>query len=152
MRYDSLYWTPVEKALLTKASNFKELHEIARRIILRMPAPRGQVCGPISTGGKGSIKENLKEFEKAISYLEEQGQIVFNQLPFEDPMDRILRVGQGTPTDTLLNEFYLPIFEARLVSTLFFLDNWQTSAGATWEHEQARRLKLEIVYLPELLA
>ena len=44
------------------------------------------VCGPITTGGRGSRDENLKVFSRAIAKLSADGLLVFSQMPFEDSM------------------------------------------------------------------
>lgn len=45
---------------------------------------------------------------------------------------------------------YLPIFESGHVSRLYFIHGWQSSRGANWEHQQAERLGIEVVYLEPL--
>jgi len=51
---------------LEKALTYKDLFIIAEKVLKKMPPPVGQVCGPISTGGVGSIEGNLRQLEKAI--------------------------------------------------------------------------------------
>jgi len=52
--------------------------------------------------------------------------------------------------ELLLTDFYLPIFESRLVHKLYFLPDWESSTGASWEHKQAIRIGLEIEYIKNL--
>lgn len=142
------HWTDENHKDLLKSSTYKELLSIALDVLGRMPQPIGQVCGPISTGGAGSIEENLKAFDNTIRKLQESGHNVFNQMPFEEPMQIIKesRESEGYD-DSLLEDFYLPIFESGLVHRLFFMPDWQSSYGAKWEHQQGKKLGLEIVYL-----
>lgn len=127
---------------------YRDLYVIAVTVLERMPRPRAQICGPISTGGAGSVEENLYRFEVAIEKLLKEKIVVFDQLPFEMPIRKIrqLKNKKGYDTD-LLEDFYLPIFESKLVDTLYFLPDWRSSTGAMWEHEQARRLGFDVVYL-----
>lgn len=141
------YWKPEDMEALEQAQSFGELSKIAMRILNRMPQPVGQVCGPISTGNK-SIEENLKVFNETVQQLVDEGKTIFDQIPFEDYIFRLLETGKGSrEKDQLLNEFYLPLFESGLVKTFYFIPGWKSSHGATWEHEQAKRLGIEIVYL-----
>lgn len=140
-------WTPHDEVRLRKAATYRELSRIALTILRRMNKPIGQVCGPISTGGTGSVHGNLERFQAAIRRLSAAGFNIFDQMPFEPPMWRINRTPYCRGSMHLLEEFYLPIFKSGLISTLFFLNSWETSVGASWEHEQAIRLNLKIVYL-----
>lgn len=147
------YWTQEDRDALDLAGSYGDLFAIAERILHRIPRPRGQMCGPITTGGAGSVEANLKRFEIAFEHAMEQGIEIFDQLPFELSMQRIKAIVEPSSEYPvrLLSEFYGPIFENKLVDTLFFLPDWQTSRGASWEHEQATRVGLEVVYLPENL-
>ena len=49
----------------------------------------------------------------------------------------------------LLEEFFLPVFESGLVHTFYMLPDWESSTGASWEHVQAQRLSIDIVYLTD---
>ena len=140
------YWTQDDLELLERVSSYREMRDIAFRVLQRIPRPTTQVCGPISTGGAGSIEKNVARLGKAIDHLHKNGHNIFNQLPFEDSMQRVRRIEGGSYSVTLLEEFYLPIFESTFIQTLYFLPDWQSSRGATWEHDQAERLGLQIVY------
>ena len=62
-KIDSLkYWKFHNMLELKSAGNYSDLREIALDVLQRMPQPVGEVCGPISSGGKGSIEENMKYF------------------------------------------------------------------------------------------
>ncbi|MFH0831238.1 MAG: DUF4406 domain-containing protein [Parcubacteria group bacterium] len=111
-----------------------------------MPPHVGMICGPITTGGLGSIKANLQIFNETIDDLVSRGVNLFDQIPFEEHFARIKAQGNGYDT-RLLNEFYLTLFESGQITRLHMIPGWQSSGGATWEHAQAQRLKIEIVYL-----
>lgn len=142
------YWKDDHYKELEKVKTFKEMLKIAFDILESMPKPITQVCGPISTGGKGSIEENLKMFPKAAEWLSRKGYNVFSQTPFESPIERVKHNYSGYPY-ALLEEFYQPIFESKMINTFAFLPGWQLSTGAKWEHEQAEKLGIKILYLPE---
>lgn len=142
------YWKPADTAALETANSFAELSEIALRVLKRMPKPVGQVCGPISSGGLGSIPANLKRFDETIERLIRDGNSIFDQVPFEDCLFRLKGKDQGLSSkNRLLTEFYLPLFESGLVDTFYFIPGWESSQGAKWEHAQAKRLGITIVYL-----
>ncbi len=147
-----LNWKQPHLELLDKAENFSELKDIAIEVVKAMPQPIGQVCGPISTGGLGSIEENLKMMDKTILKLNDQQKNIFNQSPFEIPMQS-MKTKLGTSlieaNQKLLDDFYLPIFESGHIKTLYFISGWESSHGARWEHEKAKELGIDIVYLPE---
>lgn len=142
------YWEREHFDRLETSLTYKELFVVAKDVLQRMPPPVAQVCGPISTGGAGSVEKNLKRFEEAIAILQQQSIEIFNQVPFEIPMQQIKSAREfDSYDDTLLNDFYLLIFESKLVHKLYFLPDWESSVGAKWEHEQALRLGLSIEYM-----
>lgn len=151
LRYDldMNYWQDHHRERISKAENYKELFLIAENILRAIPPPVGQVCGPISTGGVGSVEIHVQRFETAINHLLGRGINMFNQIPFQREMFRILskREADQGYDHSLLNDFYLPIFESGLVHTLYFLPDWESSTGARWEHQQANRLKINVEYL-----
>ena len=141
------YFTEKDLHGLTLAGNFRDLSKIALEIIKRMPQPVVQVCGPMTTGGKGTLEENLAVFGETIKTLTERGEYVFNQMPFESPMQRMKTEDWYKGGSQILDGFYLPIFESGFIKTLYFIEGWEESVGASWEHEQALRLGIGIVYL-----
>lgn len=140
------WWMPEDRHDIEHAGTFTDLGAIALRIVARMPQPLGQVCGPISTGGAGSIEANLRRFRETIESLTRAGENIFDQMPFEEPMFEIRKRTGGA---TLLEDFYGPLFRSGLIRKLFFVPQWHTSVGANWEREQAMRLRIEIVDLDE---
>lgn len=149
------YYTEEDYKAIEAADICSELVPIAINILQRM-CNAGcddikQVCGPISTGGKGSVLENIAEIDKVICEFVEQGHQIFNQMPFEGAMERVHKeweaAGNTTYCQPILDEFYLPIFESGMVKNMVFLNDWQSSKGARWEHDQAMRLGINITYL-----
>ena len=136
------YWTEKHYQALHKAKTFPELLVIAYEILDSISVPVGLVSGPISTGGLGSIAENLKVFEEAITTLENKGEHVFNQLPFEDKFLEMSQSYKGYFTP-ILEEFFLPIFKSGKIAKIWFMPGWKTSTGAKWEYEQADKLGIE---------
>jgi len=142
------FWLPYHHARVMVAPNFESLASVGLDILKDMPKPTIQVCGSLSSGGR-SIEENIKIFQLAIEHLC-WNYYVFNQLPFEAKMQRMIgdRTKSGYPYD-LLEQFYLPIFKSGRIEILFFLRGWEKSIGANWEHEKATFLKIPIRYLDE---
>ena len=60
------YWTKEDWENLEKVESTGDLYVIAQNIISKMPKPFVQVCGPIATGGLGSIEANLNTFNETI--------------------------------------------------------------------------------------
>ncbi len=104
---------------LLSAASYQEVSQIALRVLVwwcaEFPGKKvGMVCGPISTGGLGSIPANLERFHLAITTLTEAGYPIFTQMPYEEALHRIRdqSVGPGVYDNQLLEEFYLPLFES----------------------------------------
>lgn len=148
------YWTKIEDDLLKGAKTFSELTVIAKIILKRMQKekkPIMQVCGPIATGGHGSIEENLKEFEKAIIFLRSTGLVIFDQMPFEGPMQKIKKtMSMGEAHKQIMDDFYLPLMQEGYIARYFFLHNWETSKGSKIEYERAPKYGIAVEVLPEL--
>lgn len=111
------------------------------------------VCGSISTGGK-SVEENLSNFDKTIQSISDCGFQIFDQMPWEKKIGYFHEEFYETHQRSeyywdILLVFYQPIFSSGKIKKAFFLPNWQSSTGATWEHEQCKKYGIEIVYIPE---
>lgn len=142
------YWDKEDLEAVKNAKDFKELYTIAARVLSKMPKPIVQVCGPIGTGGLGNVEDNLRAFDETIKLLQTEGLNVFDQMPFEWPMQVLkFKLKKDVYPEDILNDFYLPIFESGMISEFYFMPNWQTSKGANWEHDQAERLGIKINYL-----
>lgn len=142
------YWMEEDWKDLDAADSYADMYAVAERVFSRMPQNLSQVCGPIGTGGLGSIEANLHAFNEEVKKLQEQGIHVFDQMPFESPMQKLKKILKpGEYAEAILTDFYLPIFNNTQVTTFYFMPNWQTSKGAQWEHELAKQLGKEIKYL-----
>ncbi|MCM2339106.1 MAG: DUF4406 domain-containing protein [Burkholderiales bacterium] len=143
------YWTKEDWENLEKVESAGDLYIIAQDVISRMPKPFVQVCGPIATGGLGSLDANLNLFNETIKELQNEGLSVFDQMPFEDSMQRLKKkiTSKSEVVTTILTDFYYPIFESGLISAFYFIPGWETSFGAKCEHEKAKELGIKIVYL-----
>jgi hypothetical protein len=141
------FFTPNDHAEIATADTYEALRDIALHVLHAMPARVSMVCGPISTGGLGSLEKNLSRFNHAISLLVSCNVNVFTQMPFEEAIRQIR--GSGLPYEnglSLLETFYLPIFSSGRVARLCFLPDWESSLGTTWEHERGKELRLEHTY------
>ena len=142
------YWTDEDIEAVKNAKDFKELYIIADKILKVMPQPIVQVCGPIGTGGLGSVESNLEAFDQTIRSLQAKGLNVFDQMPFEWPMQVLkFKLAKDVYPEDILKDFYLPIFESGFISEFHFMPTWETSHGAKWEHGQAEKLGIKIVYI-----
>lgn len=143
---------PLTKEDMTRINTAETFHDLVvagLMILNRMDSPIIQVCGPISTGGTGSVSKNLKIFSFAINFLEEKGFSVFNQLPFEKTFDKIMRNYKITGYDTpILEEFYKPIFESGKIKEIYFIPGWEQSTGAKWEYSYAKKLGIKTILMP----
>jgi hypothetical protein len=140
--------TPKELEQLERSTSYFELAQIAMAHLANYPRPIVEVCGPITTGGLGSIEKNLEVFSLAVQFLKNQGKTVFDQLPFQNAMVRLKEKYEARDgyTMSILEDFYQPIFESGIIDEMHFLPDWQTSKGATWEHAQAEKLGIKIFY------
>tara|TARA_Y100000310_G_scaffold135369_1_gene134238 strand:+ start:27 stop:494 length:468 start_codon:yes stop_codon:yes gene_type:complete len=143
-----VYWEEQDKSDLAQVQSIADMTAVALRVLKRMPAPVGEVCGPISNGGVGSIAGNLKVFSDTIQRLQQRGHAIFDQMPFEEYVHRIVsdEYNVGTKLD-LLEGFYAPLFESGNLHTLYFIAGWESSNGARWERAKGVELGLTIVDL-----
>lgn len=145
------YWRFHNLLDLKKAENYSDLKEIALDVLQRMPQPIGEVCGPISSGGYGSIEENMKDFNKTIEKLIQRRYSVFNQMPFEIPMQRMKQesgLSKEEANSQLLGQFYYPIFDSGLIKRVYFMHNWKTSHGSRIERQRTIERRISIETLP----
>ena len=147
-------WCPYTKHQLELVQSYWELAEIATvQIIPRMLAkranhPLGQVCGPITTGGLGDRWLNLHRFHSTITALRRDGHHIFTQMPFEPALVRLAEADKKHGrVCQILEGFYLPLFRSGLIRQVFFMPDWATSAGASWERKLVAELGLEIIDL-----
>jgi len=140
------YWEQADYEEMAMAKTFGDLVPISIRIIGRMPQPVVLVSGPISSGGKGSLTENLKVFEDAIITFMKKGYSVFNQLPFEPKLQELSKDYKEYCTP-ILDDIFLPILKSGLIKKMFFIPGWESSVGARWEYNICEKLKIEQVLL-----
>ncbi len=144
------YFSQEQLRAIKRAETFESLSDIALLVLRGMPPGVAMVCGPITTGGSGSVEENLKRFARAIALLDSRGENIFTQLPFEAPMQKIKEnKAYYKGGEHLLKTFYFWLFCSGYVTRLCFLPGWESSYGARWEHDRALAFDLEIKYLKE---
>lgn len=125
----------------------------AKEHIARLSGKAEMVCGPITTGGFKHPGYNVLLFNHAIDLLRIEGRPMFNQIPYEFQLARLGSEWRGENGDRycrpILTEFYQPLFETRLFARAWFLPGWESSTGASWEHELLTNMGCAIQYLPE---
>lgn len=142
------YWTEENFETLEKTQTIQEVLAVAQDVISRMPDDLAQVCGPVTSGGKGSIEENLKFLDSVIDELHEQGVHIFDQMPYEETFQRIAYSKTSDQNhDDILTEFYEPIFRSGKIKTLYFVPGWESSKGSNWEYAKAKELGIEIKHI-----
>jgi len=133
---------------MSMAQSYRDLTPIGMRVLNRIPGEAVMVCGPISSGGVGFMKGNIRVLRAAIMRVAASGECVFTQLPFEGAMQNIKsRLLPESDALSLLELFYRPLFESGMIKRLYFVPSWKSSAGACWEHGVALELGIEIRYL-----
>lgn len=150
------YWTDEERWSSAKIKTFSDLAKLAVRIMKRMPPGIHVVSGPITTGGLGNPKDNMALFKKTTEDLAiEKGLNVLSWIPFEDIIVNILKEWKKANPSTkycmsLLDDFYLPLFESGMITGVHFIYDWDSSMGAKWEHDQCVRLNIARHFLPKV--
>jgi hypothetical protein len=146
------HWTEDEKAALEGVASLEEAADIGISILKRMKAegkPVIQICGPMSTGGAGSIEKNMSRFEAAVDTAVQNGLTVFNQIPFQNAIIRVTDYYEGAPYNTdILEVFYRRMFESGYMDGILLLPDWESSKGAIWERELALKLGMNIEDYP----
>ncbi len=139
---------------IKEAQNYKDLLAVAMDVLNdfyrdNFTKPMAMICGPISTGGKGSRDANLVVFDTVIKRLSAGGLYIFTQMPFERDMKRIYDANPELQGLILLEQFYLPIFKSGYIKMLCFMPGWEKSVGANWEYKQALNLNIPRIYLSD---
>lgn len=138
--------TEADYSALRTVGNFPDLAVIAIGVLGRMKNAGHQIvqiCGPYSTGGLGTKELNAKRFDEAREAAEARGYAVFNQIPFEDAIQRIVatyNLPAGEYCYDILHVFYRTIFESTHITKFLFIPGWESSTGARWERDEAQRL------------
>ena len=141
------YWTKEVELTSNNAKDFKELSVIGINILKNLPNKTILVCGPISTGGLGSIEANLYKLNATVHKFIKNGESVFDQTPFEDVVIKLRKKLNDINGQKTLNDFYLPLFKSGYIKEVRFLPDWKSSKGATWEHNLAKKLGIKITYI-----
>jgi len=136
---------------IERAQTFSDLADVALRVLRQMPRPISMVCGPISTGGSGSVEKNLERFHAVIDALRDERVRIFSQMFFENKLFKMKTWPSYKGGIQLLEEFYRPIFESGFIYRMYFMPNWQTSMGATWERGEAQRLGIRAEYVNDIV-
>lgn len=136
------------------ADSFAKLLEVARPRVKALGSAIEVVCGPISTGGQGSVERNLRAFGAVIDALVGHGRVVFDQRPYEAAIfalrarwrdeDPARKDAYCTP---ILEEFYRPLYVEYPITVAWFLPGWESSRGTCWEHALLRAKGTDIRYL-----
>lgn len=133
----------LQKAL--EADSFETLADVAIENLCEQVAFQGKpccmVCGPMTTGGTGNQAMNFSIITAAIRALEKRGFHVFNQVPYEEALHRLVREWKKDPNNTgycmlILEVFYRKIFASRHIAQGFFIPRWETSTGTLFEHKE----------------
>lgn len=143
------YFTKDVEKMVGNIWTFSELGKLNFELVIKMSKVEkwiGMVSGPISTGGVGHVEGNLEVFQRTIDVLQAEGLPIYDQLPFERHMWRIAKA-KNSSDDELLNEFYAPLLESGIIKRLYFIDGWESSYGATREHEIAISCYIPRIYL-----
>jgi hypothetical protein len=144
-----MLWTPRDVVTYYSVQTIEELGQLGVVIARRMRQPLGQVCGPITSGGSGNVTENIRTINEWVNCLESKGLPIFNQLNFHSAIVRLHREGKLPDMgEQLLNGFFLPLFENRILQKVLFVPNWQGSFGTAWERKKAAEFGIDIIDLP----
>ena len=143
---------------INSAETLEELADIGIDMLKRMNLsgkPIIEICGPITTGGLGSVEKNLALLEKAINFVNTKELQSLNIALFEDAMKRIVSKHPDTYPKVngypvaILESFYRKIFESGYIKKFLFLPGWQSSKGATWERNLAPTLGIKVEEYPK---
>lgn len=149
-----VFQTETRRQALENATTLEEVAQIALCATLEIKAQGHQIvqiCGPISTGGRGGLEANLHFFKLATHVAVKNGFVVFDLPFFQDPIIRVTHYGKeenGAYLWEILELFFEPIFRSGALSKAFFLPGWQSSIGARWEREKLTELGIPIEEYP----
>lgn len=140
------YWESyIDK--INQLQSFADMVALATEVLDSLPGDIAMVSGPISTGGLGSREANLKNLDETVQRLLQEGHTIFDQTPLDGKMnDFVSHIINGYPMP-ILEEFYLPIFQSGKIKKLFFIKGYESSFGASWEHDRGNELGIKIIYL-----
>lgn len=129
-----------------EADSFETLADVAienlcEQVAFQKGEPCCMVCGPMTTGGTGNQAMNFSIITAAIHALGKRGFHVFNQVPYEEALHRLVREWKKDPKNTgycrlILEVFYRNIFATRKINHGFFIPRWESSTGTLFEHDE----------------
>jgi len=98
------------------------------------------VCGPISTGGWGSVEENRRIFNAVMAALLQKEEPIFDLRPYEERIAFFRAEWRKTLSLEnarsyywlVLTEFYYPLIHSGEVAEAYFIEGWHESIGADW--------------------
>jgi len=133
-------------------SSFEGLAELALSQ-LRILEQCSIVCGPISTGGLGSVEKNIEIIKVVSDYLESTGIRIFNNIFYEKYIVKLKNewesegnTGYCTP---ILENFYLALYKSGHIKIAYFLPGWESSYGASWERNILPKCGVKIIDLEQ---
>ena len=141
-------WTSEHDHNLGQVTTVEELRDFALGVLEKIEGEVGMVTGPIGSGGLGSREKNLERFREVIAQKYNEGQPLFDQMPLQDKIKEFYDKSGGDKM-LILEGLYLPLFKTGKIKKFFFIPGWESSLGAQWEHDRAKELGIEIIYLPE---
>jgi hypothetical protein len=164
------YWTKRYVLQLARAQCFDSIANVALSVLDHMHTSKSepivQVCGPMTTGGyvpanaSGEeraigVEKNYAYFRSAIDILIADGWHVFDQLPIQEAMVRVVRNNKKYQDEEyctdILEIFYRKIFESGYIKKGLFIHSWKSSRGATWERSLLKKIHIPVRPYPQEL-
>ena len=147
------HWEEVHIERAKTANDFKLLGDLVCEVAAKMPKPLFMVSGPMTTGGLGSYSKNILLFQHAIDEAAQAGIHVFNQTMLEEHLQRLVREWYTCNPDSkycshVLTDVYETLLASGHLQGLYFMPDWNTSYGASWEREAAQRLNVAVQEYP----
>lgn len=142
------FWTASEREAIKNIQSLEEAVKIACTVLDRMHQtgkPIVQICGPMTTGGAGSFRLNMRRFRKAITKAHEKSNyLVFDQMIFTQAFVHLFNRRGETKEYwiDLIDHFYGEIFRSGYFKGTLWLRDWESSTGARREHEIAQECNL----------
>ncbi len=130
-----------------KIEILKTLASGAIERLKELPQPVVRVSGPLTSGGFG-YEENLRRFMLAQEKLRAKGYTIFDYFEGNHDERQIVDL-EISDWKEIMKHYHNPIMATRLITTVFMMPKWRESNGATWEHEFATTLGLQIRTIPD---
>lgn len=139
-----------EIAHIYQTTSFTELATIVKKALTKTNTPLVELCGPLTTGGAGSYEKNMQVYKQAATYLEQHEVHVFDLVSIEKQIVKLVNEYEDNTIaqKELLNNFFLELFSSGNIHQAYFLPGWRSSNGASWEHEQCKKLGIQTIEMP----